>query len=316
MKKIFLTLAATALVFSSYAQLASEEEDVRVLTVSVSDAGEFSQDTIINNDEINDTVRIKFGKKGLSVIEKEGKTILEWDDLDIDQDVDIDFDEDEEESESSWSDFEPNWASFSMGLNNFVNSDYSMSLDPAFNYMDLNTGKSWNFNINFMQYGIGLGTDKIGLVTGMGLEFNNYHFDRGNNITKNDDGEIEAFYITDSKPSASVQKSKLRTTYLTVPLLLEFQIPAGKERIILSGGVIGGVKIGSKSKMVYTVNGDKQKDKVKEDFNLAPLRYGYTAQIGFKDISIYATYYPTALFENNRGPELYPFSVGIALISF
>jgi hypothetical protein len=41
MKKIFLTLAATALVFSSYAQLASEEEDVRVLTVSVSDAGEF-----------------------------------------------------------------------------------------------------------------------------------------------------------------------------------------------------------------------------------------------------------------------------------
>jgi Outer membrane protein beta-barrel domain len=313
MKKLFLTLAATALIFSSYAQLATEKEDLRVLTVSVLDAGEFSKDTIINNDEINDTVRIKFGKKGLSVIEKEGKTIMEWDDLDVDSDVDID---EEEESEPSWSDFSPHWSSFRMGLNNFVNSDYSMSLDPAINYMDLNTGKSWNFDINFMQYGIGLGTDKIGLVTGLGLELNNYYFDKGNNIIENADGNIESFDITISKPNASVQKSKLRTTYLTVPLLLELQIPAGKERIILSGGVVGGVKIGSKSKMVYTVNGDKQKDKVKDDFNLAPLRYGYTAQIGFKDISIYATYYPTALFENNRGPELYPFSIGISLIDF
>ena len=43
--------------------------------------------------------------------------------------------------------------------------------------MNLNTGKSWNHNLNFLEYGFGLGTSYVGLVTGMGFEFSNYVFD-------------------------------------------------------------------------------------------------------------------------------------------
>ena len=52
--------------------------------------------------------------------------------------------------------------------------------------MDLNTGRSWNFNLNILEYGIGLGTDKIGIVTGLGFEWTNYVFDDQNSITKDD----------------------------------------------------------------------------------------------------------------------------------
>jgi len=337
MKRVFLLLAMTGMIFTSYAQVLEEAEPAAPAQEETS----LDQDTVIqveeaiimddelNGDdevvidqdvvsEVDDTVRVKIGKKGLTVIEKDGKTTIEWDDLDVD--FDEDFDEDnwdfDKDNDSGKKKFDAHWASFRIGLNNYVNSDMSMSLDPTIGYMDLNTGRSWNYVINFMEHGFRLGSDYVGLVTGMGLEISNYHFDKGNNIYENAAGNIEEYDITVTKPNASVDKSKLKTTYLTVPALLEFQVPMGKEKFYISGGVIGGVKIGSKTKMVYTVNGDKQKDKVKDDFNLRSLRYGYTAQIGFDNISLYATYYPTSLFEDNKGPELYPFAIGISLINF
>jgi hypothetical protein len=179
--------------------------------------------------------------------------------------------------------------------------------------MELNTSPSWNFNLNVLEYGLGLGTDKVGLVTGLGFEWSNYHFD-GDNVIDKENGIIQPYFVP--VENASIRKAKLQTTYLTAPLLLEFQIPAGKKRVHISGGVIGGIKIGSRTKMVYTVSGNKQKDKVKDDFYLSPLRYGFTARVGYRALKIFANYYPTALFKSNKGPELYPFSVGLTLISF
>ncbi|MFW5644957.1 MAG: outer membrane beta-barrel protein [Bacteroidota bacterium] len=210
--------------------------------------------------------------------------------------------------------FKPHWAGFEVGINNYVNKDFAMDLAPENSFMDLNTSHSWNFNLNFMEYGIGLGSDKVGLVTGLGLEWSNYHFDHGNVIMKNDDGRIVEKTLMEE--NASVQKAKLQTTYLTAPLLMEFQIPLGRKRMFISGGVIGGVKLGSKTKMVYTVNGHKQKDKVKDDFNISPLKYGFTARIGYRNLKLFANYYPTSLFEKEKGPELYPFSLGLTLLSF
>ena len=86
--------------------------------------------------------------------------------------------------------------------------------------------------------------------------------------------------------------------------------------MFIYSSVVGGVKLEKKKKMVYTVNGDKQKDKVKDDFNMSVLRYGFTARIGYRNLKLFANYYPTSLFEKGKGPELYPFSVGLTLLSF
>jgi hypothetical protein len=172
-------------------------------------------------------------------------------------------------------------------------------------FMDLNTGRSWNINLNFLEHSFGFGTDRIGLVTGMGFGFNNYHFDGNNNVQDSAGRTRELRY------AEKLDKSKLTSTYLNVPLLLEFQFPnADKDdRAYISVGVIGGVKIGSHSKVLYK----GQKDKVKDDFNLSPLRYAFTARVGYKDLSIYGNYYPVQLFESGKGPELYPFDLGLAL---
>ena len=127
------------------------------------------------------------------------------------------------------------------------------------------------------------------------------------------DGQIVEYVPLES---GNIVKSKLNMTYLTAPLLLEVQIPAGKKRIHLSAGVIGGVKIASNTKIKYEISGQKSKEKSKGDFNLSPLRYGATVRLGYRAVNVFANYYFMPLFGENGGPELYPFSIGLSLIPF
>jgi hypothetical protein len=49
---------------------------------------------------------------------------------------------------------------------------------------------------------------------------------------------------------------------------------------------------------------------------MQPFRWDAYAGIGWGIINLYATYSLNPLFRENRGPELYPFSVGITLVNW
>lgn len=312
MRKLFTTLMSLFLVAGLLAQETTKTGKVTVVEDEEKTMVKIGDDGVVTVEEGRDTTKIKFGNKGVTIIEDEKGTSIDWDDLD-DKGSNGNGDEDEDNKKKR-DKFKPHWAGFEIGINNYVNSDFSMELAPENSFMELNTSRSWHYNLNFMEYGIGLGTDKVGLVTGLGISWSNYHFDKGNVIEKDANGFIVEKNLTNE--NASVQKSKLQTTYLNAPLLMEFQIPVGRKRLFISGGVVGGVKLCSRTKMVYTISGNKQKDKVKDDFNLSVLRYGFTARVGYRSLKLFANYYPTSLFEKGKGPELYPFSVGLTLLSF
>lgn len=255
-------------------------------------------------EENGDTTKLKLGKKGMSIVEgKDGYTI----DI-VDMDDDKDSGKEENEKPKKNSKFKPHYAGFEIGLNNFLNPDYTLHTGT---FMNLNTTKSWNYNINFLEYGFGLGTSYVGLVSGMGIETSNYIFDNNNSIEEIDGNIFER----DLSSLNGITKSKLTMSYLTAPLILEFQIPAGKKRVHISAGVVGGLKLASKTKVKYQ-DGGKQKDIRKDDFSLAPFRYGATFRIGYRALNIFANYYFSPLFGETTTPELYPISIGLNLVSF
>jgi hypothetical protein len=174
--------------------------------------------------------------------------------------------------------------------------------------MDLNTGRSWVINLNFAQYSLGFGTSHIGLLTGLGLEFGNYFFDNDNSIHEVDD------YIMVDSLDGNITKSKLSTTFLRVPLILEVQFPKTirSHRVFLSAGIVAGLKLGSHTKVVYKDDGGKNKDKNRDDFNINPFRYGLTARLGYGNVSVFGDYYLNSLFVKDKGPELHPFSIGLS----
>lgn len=209
--------------------------------------------------------------------------------------------------------FKGHWDALQIGINSYLTSDKSTSLPASYEFMALNTNKSINVNLNTFQQSFGFGTQYVGAVTGLGLEFCNFVFDNNNTIMKNPQGIIESY-----DPGFKLDKSKLSATYLTIPLLIEFQFPGGSRshRLYVNAGVIGGLKLGSHTKIKYTEGGKKQSDKNRNDFNLNTFRYGFTGKIGLHHLSIFGIYYPVALFETDKGPELYPFSIGLSFDGF
>ncbi|MCU0462150.1 MAG: PorT family protein [Bacteroidales bacterium] len=207
--------------------------------------------------------------------------------------------------------FKGHWGGFEIGLNNYFTENYDFSIPAEIDYMSLHSGKSRNINLNFGQLSIGLARH-VGFVTGLGIGWNNYMFSGDNNIIKNDAGDIVELEREIYYPDQTLKKSKFSTFYLKLPVLFEVQIPTDHQRLNISAGPVGALKLGSYSVMRFD-NDDKIKSD--DDFNLNLFRYGVTARIGYENFNIYGTYYFTPLFKTNMGPggvDLYPFEIGIA----
>ena len=270
-----------------------EKTDVRVL----------EDDVVVNVNGDEDTVKIKVGNKAVRI-------------TDTDEGTNIEIIKMEDFEKHGWSKrekkFTGHWAGFELGLNDFLNKDFDFAgTNPETNWLDLNTGRSWNANLNFIQYSLPM-TSGIGWLTGLGLEWNNYNFDRNNSIGKDSAGITGPIFPTDDITFA---KSKLNTNYLTLPLLLEFQFGPEKKGFI-SFGVIGGLKLWSTARTKYYDGGEKEKDKYREDFNLSPFRYALTVRAGYKFVNFYASYGMIPLFTRNTGPEIHPVNIGLILIPF
>ncbi len=268
---------------------------------------DFSDDSASEIRSKADTTSISLGRRQIRIIEINGNTNVSI--------LDRDNDTEEKKQIRRSPGFKGNWRGLEMGLNNYVNSSFSTSLDPADDFMELRTGKSWNINLNILQYDFALSGNNFGLVTGLGFEFNDYRFSNNTNIMKHNREIVAIGY---DELGINLDKTKLSTVYITVPLMMEFQTrhPRLSRRVYFSAGVIGGINIGSHSKIVYQDNSRKKKDKVRDDFYLSPFRYGFSFRTGYRSLNLFANYYPTPLFQKNKGPELYPVSVGFSILGF
>jgi hypothetical protein len=306
---ISMILACSLIIpVSAQADTIYESDQIEVIETTENTRVALGRDEAVIVEENGDTLVVALGKKGVSIVENEdGETQINVIEMEREREKQV-----EHHGKKKKKKFKPYYAGFELGLNNFLTNDFSMVLNTDDEFMDLNTGKSWNWNLNVADYGIGFGTDKIGLVIGLGFEFINYRFDGQNGIMKDTIAGTGKIIEYVPEYADNITKSKMNIAYVTTPLLLEWQIPARHGRFHFSAGVIGGLKMWSNTKIVYNSSGDRRKTKNKNDYNLSPLRWRATARVGYNEISLFANYYFTPLFKPDRGPELYPFTVGLA----
>ncbi len=189
-----------------------------------------------------------------------------------------------------------------------------MDLPKNYEFLDLTMSKSINVKVNFLEQNFNLIKNHLGLVTGLGLEYCNYRFDN-NVILEKVDNKLGGFY--DESQDRDYKKSKLVVNYLNLPILLEYQTNAhdNLNSFHIAAGVTGGLRIGSHTKIVYSAD-KENKDKVRDDFYLNPFKMDLTAKAGWGILNLTANYSLTKLFKTDKGPELYPFTVGITLANF
>lgn len=246
------------------------------------------------SDSKRDSTTFNFKKKKFVIINK---------DKDSDSNISLNDDKD---------DFH-HWGGFGMGVNGWL-SNGNISLPKTQNYMDLNYGKSLNFQLNPFEKDFHLYKNYLNLVTGIGFEWNQYEF---RNKTKLNPDSSYTYGVIDTTNVYSYKKNRLKSTFINVPLLLEYNSNKDPEKAFhIAVGVIGGYKLGSRTRQIVELNGNTIKFVKKDDYNINPFRVNAHASIGYRNFTLYADYALTPLFERGKGPELYPFTIGLKLVSF
>ena len=72
-------------------------------------------------------------------------------------------------------------------------------------------------------------------------------------------------------------------------------------------------RIGSVTKQKYEINNVEYELKHKDDYNLEPFRYSAVARIGYNNVTLFADYGLNRLFKKDKGPQVYPFTVGVTI---
>jgi hypothetical protein len=287
MKQLIFSIIAVA---AFNLNMKGQESAVSAKSLKTPEVAVFKVDTISPLTD-QDTSIVHIGKKEVKVIDHKNGTEILW--------GKVNHKKDRPER------FNGHWEGLEFGFNAFDRPDYSMYNTKDF--MSLNQGKSIEVDLNFYELNIGLVKNYVGLVSGMGISFNSYRFENPYTLKKG---------VQRTEPVlldySDLSKTKLAVTYLNVPLLLEFQIPVNHNegRLFINAGLVGSVKIGSHTKVKH---GDI-KDKDRSGFNINSFNYSSNVRIGYKDISLFAKYSLTSLFEAGKGPELTPFTVGISFL--
>jgi hypothetical protein len=239
--------------------------------------------------------------------------------------------------------FNGHWAGFDIGFNGYVNPDFNMNFPKEYEYLDLRMEKSIAVNLNFFEQNIPLAKNqKWGIVTGLGLAFNDYKFLRPTRLSM-DSSALEGYLYED----ISIRKSKLSMYYLTLPVLFEFQTAPAyhKDGFHVNLGVIIGARLSSHTKVYYNeLNTDfnltqfvpdpadpnggsyevaytgtspnDPKEHHYGDWFLQPFKFDASVRVGWNFLNFWANYSLNTMFREGKGPELYPWSAGITLLCF
>lgn len=300
MKQLMTLLLCSVLATNLFAQ--KDTTQVKILKKNVVTVVEDGKGTKVKvgedkgveviTDDWGDTTRIRIGRRTFDVVDDWNGTHVNVSKV---------------PRRNNWAgSFNPHWAGIEVGMNLFSSTDYSMYNGNEF--FDLIPGKSLTWNINFAEWAFKNKKNNFALVTGLGFSFSDYRFDRQITIEKDPGSGMIMPVPLDELDNFN--KSKLTMTYLTAPLMLEGKtsLQMGGSHLYLAGGVIGGLHIGSHTKIKY----DGNKDKARGNFNLSQFKLDLTGRIAFGDFCVFVNYGLTPLFKDGKGPELNPMMIGIS----
>lgn len=207
------------------------------------------------------------------------------------------------------------WSGIDIGFNQLmVGNKFSTDLPDTYDYLELNSGKSININLNLFYHDFQLYKRTVMFTTGLGMTLNNYRFSSNKTIVADTNRIVGGLDYTDAGELIKYDKNKLAVNYVTVPALIQFNTRQEfKKSLHVGVGMLFSYKYGSHLKLVYNDDGERKKLKRRDEFYIQPFRTDATIRIGYEYYTLYATYALNSLFKDNKGPQLHPFQIGINL---
>lgn len=246
-----------------------------------------------------DTTRLNLGETEVLIIKTpKGTVVINGDSLDVKV----------EEKEEGYS-HDGKWSGIDFGVTMLMNNQFSTSFPTAPQWNN-DPAKSFYWNINAFDHRFNLYKDRIGITTGLGINFTQIGLKNNYILNQNADS---VWVVADTVNNYS--KNKLRATYLQVPLLLEFNTSSDEDKsFYFAAGVVGGVRIGSSVKRKVDMNGFDSKEKIKGTYGLNAFKLDGTVRMGYGNWGLFANYDLLPLFDTDKTVAVYPLSFGLSLV--
>lgn len=228
------------------------------------------------------------------------------------------------------------WAGFELGMGGYVTSSFDMNFGPKYPWMNMNTARSLLVNFNLYELNVNITDQHLGFTTGFGFQVNNYFF-TDHYVMISDSATLVAYKVQDVNGNpVRLEKNKMVASYFTVPLLLEYQTNAYRRSssFHIAAGIVASARIGSYTKQEYPQKSgtlylvdekgnpvagfgiSDNKVRTRAPYHLSPFKVDATVRIGWSHLNLFGTFSLTQMFQKNQGPEVYPFTVGLTLLSW
>lgn len=146
-----------------------------------------------------------------------------------------------------------------------------------------------------------------------GLGFSSINMHHNGMFTTTDSMGVSNYTVFEKFPDGQkVYKNKVSFNYVDLPLELRFRNMDGKHKLRFYPGFKGGVLVNNHTKF----RDANSKVKIFDLPNRMIYQYGPTVRIMWNNFALYGFYSLTPLFEPNKGPQIYPISIGISWVRF
>lgn len=244
----------------------------------------------------SDTTNIRLGNKIITIVEEKDSTKI---DAKLTKDVD--------KYSLTY------WGGIDLGVNMLFTKDGSTTMPEEYDWLEMDYSRSLSWRLNLFEKKARIISDYVGIVTGVGLTWNSYGLKNNVSMETRDSSATYGILIPDTLMTYT--KNKLRTSYVNIPLLLEFNTSRNEDNNFhITAGIIGGWNMNTIVKQKWEKGNEDGQLRRRNDFNVNPFTLDATARIGYKNFTLFATYGLTPLFKKNKGPEVYPMTVGLQII--
>jgi hypothetical protein len=215
------------------------------------------------------------------------------------------------------------WMGIDLGMDGLMDLSNGVNFQPQgdYQFMEMNYWRNTHVRVNFFEWRFNLVKNVFNIVTGMGWDFQHYAFAQKIKFDEAGDYPGQTFttpVIGVADTVHSINRSRLAVQYFNIPLFFNLRTKKtakNKNQFNFTFGVVGGIKTGSSSRIQYTELGYDAEEEKRDDFNLETFTATAMVRIKYSFFSIYASYQFTPMFRG-QNPNLYPFSIGVTLLSW
>ena len=257
-----------------------------------------------SNTEVKDTTKLVIGDKVYRIYHKKGAI----DKIEVDKRDSL-KDKTEIKTDTKHWRSRGHWGGMDFGFTSILNQHGGTTFQKQ-TFLQNDPSKSFYISLNLLEHKFSIIGNYVGITTGLGFDWLKMGVKNNQQLNYNAD----SVWVT-KDPNYNYDKNILRSTYVDIPMFLEFNTDDNPAKSwFFMVGVVGGMRIGSK--FIQTLDDQKNNidRRISGDYALNPYKLDASFRMGYRHMGVFTKYSVIPMFDTKRVEKAFPLTFGISWV--